>query len=124
MQVSSSKTAQPLSRSSNPSKGHSDRLSTQEVWCVKSAGKTENLLIDLGVPKETYDVVKQWHKCVMDNTIYKDFIIRINKLKHRKEHMNMIKQQLLMFYNINSIYVKSLLDKIEGYLKQTPKYIF
>ena len=51
--------------------------------------KTETMLIELGVPKETYDVVKHWYKCGMDNTIYKDFIRRINRLKHSKDHMNM-----------------------------------
>ena len=78
--------------------------------------KTETVLIELGVPKETYDVVKHWDKCGMDNTIYKDFIRRINRLKHSKEHMNMIKKQLLMFYYIDSKAVKSLLNKIELYL--------
>ena len=79
--------------------------------------KTEKMLIELGVPKETYDVVKHGSKCGMDNTIYKDSIRRINRLKHSKEHLNMMKKQLLMFYDIDSLGVKSLLKKNELHLK-------
>jgi len=89
----------------------------QIVDARRKDDKTEKMLIELGVPKETYDVVKHWHKCGMGNIIYRDFIRRINRLKHSKEHMNMIKKQLLMFYNIDSLGVKSLLNKIELCLK-------